>query len=127
MNRSTTALSMKKSRKMSPSRRGVRNTFANSQLQGHVGNTAGNNNGGNVNGNCPKLLGDGVSATNAITGNSGDKGNSGDRVFSPSFKYEYQKLQQIGSGTYGDIWKVQRKTDHKIFVLKNGKLTERAA
>ena len=45
--------------------------------------------------------------------------NSGDRVFSPSFKHEYHKLQQIGSGTYGDIWKVQRKTDHKIFVLKN--------
>ena len=80
MNRSTTALSMKKS-KMSPSRRGVRNTFVNSQLQGHIGNMAGNNNGGNVNGNCPKLLGDGVSATNAITGNSGDKANSGDRIF----------------------------------------------
>ena len=119
MNRSTTALSTKKSRKMSPSRRGVRNTFVNSQLQGHTGNMAGNNNGGNVNSNCSKLLGDGVPVTNAITGNNGDKANSGDRVFSPSFKHEYQKLQQIGSGTYGDIWKVQRKTDHKIFVLKN--------
>lgn len=35
-----------------------------------------------------------------------------------SFQYEYKILEKLGSGMYGEIFKVSRKRDNKVFVLK---------
>ncbi len=35
-----------------------------------------------------------------------------------SFQYEYNVLEKLGSGMYGEIFKVSRKRDNKVFVLK---------
>ncbi len=41
---------------------------------------------------------------------------------------KYEKLSQIGKGSFGIIWKVKRKSDGKYFVSKEmyyGKMSER--
>ena len=116
MHRSTSAVPTKKNRKLSPPRRVVRNNFTNNHLHAQTVNSTNgadndthsdNNKNGNVSG---------INVNNNTMNNNNSTIDT-DLVFSRSFKYEYERLEKIGSGTYGDIWKVKRKTDHKIFVL----------
>ena len=116
--RSTSAVSTRKNRKLSPprGRPHVRNNF--NQLHAQTTNTGGgNNNNNNSNNNNTK------ENNVAILNSNTNAKNNNNLEISSSFKYDYEQLKQIGSGTYGDIWKVQRKCDKKIFVLKNVPLT----